>query len=82
MEKHQDSGSTLRQVKAGIVLFLLLLVLVFALQNSETVVLEFLLWDLALPRVLIFFVFFAVGFVCGIAVSNWQTLTRHKNKHP
>ncbi len=80
MDKEQGPESLLRQVKAGIVLFLLLLVLVFALQNSEIVTLEFLLWQLSLPRALIFFVFFAVGFVCGIAVSNWHTLTKKRRK--
>ncbi|NNE36769.1 MAG: LapA family protein [Gammaproteobacteria bacterium] len=82
MEKQQGSESLIRQIKAGIVLFLLLLVLVFTLQNSETVTLEFLIWDLSLPRALIFFVFFAVGFICGIAVSNWQTLTKRRQKQP
>lgn len=82
MANKQESGALVRQVKAGIVLFLLLLVLIFALQNSETASLEFLIWELALPRALIFFVLFAVGFICGIAVSNWQALTRRKNKTP
>jgi len=82
MDYHHESSAIARQIKAAIVLFLLLLVLIFALQNSESASLKFLIWELALPRALIFFVVFAVGFICGIAVSNWQTLTRRKNKTP
>ncbi len=80
MEKPQGKESLFRQIKAGIVLFLLLMVLIFALQNSEIVTLEFMLLELSLPRALIFFVFFAVGFVCGIAVSNWHTLRKNRHK--
>lgn len=78
MDKNLESGDISRQVKAGIVLFLLCLILVFAVQNSESVSVEFLVWELTLPRVLIFFVFFSVGVLCGLAVSNWRKLT-HKD---
>lgn len=76
METEPQSGGVARQVKAGIVLLLLCLVLVFALQNSETVNVVFLSWTMSLPRVLLFFVFFAAGFLAGLAVSNWKKMTR------
>lgn len=71
-------GNAYMQLKSGITLVLLCLVLVFALQNSESVSVVFLVWEFALPRALILFLFFAVGFLCGIAVSNWKKLTHPK----
>ena len=78
MENNIESSDLSRQIKSGIVLFLLCLVFVFALHNSEHVSLNFILWEMTLPRVLVFFVLFMVGFLCGIAISNWRRLT-HKN---
>lgn len=63
-----------RQIKSGIVLCLLLLVVVFTLQNSESMVVVFLWMQFTLPRALILFVFLVVGFLCGLAVCNWKVL--------
>ena len=76
MENETYSGDLARQIKAGVVLLLLCLVLVFALQNTETVNVVFLAWGLSLPRALLFFTFFVVGFLAGLAVSNWKKMTR------
>lgn len=82
MTREQETSDASRQVKAGIVLVLLCLLLLFALQNSTSVTVVFLIWDMTLPRVLIFFVFFVVGFLAGLAVSNWQKLRhRHRKQH-
>ena len=82
MENNIETSDVSRQIKAGIVLFLLCMLLLFALQNSASVTVVFLLWDMALPRVLIFFVFFVVGFLTGLAVSNWRKLRhRHHSEH-
>jgi uncharacterized integral membrane protein len=78
METKKESSNLSTQIKSGIVLLLLCLVIIFALQNSETVTVVFLWWEQSLPRVLIFFVFFLVGFLCGIAISNWRRLTHKK----
>ena len=76
MENEAQSGDLARQIKAGIVLLLLCLVLVFGMQNTETVNVAFLGWTLSLPRALLFFFFFVVGFLAGLAVSNWKKMTR------
>lgn len=77
MTKEIKTSDMSRQIKAGAVLVLLCLLLLFALQNSASVTVVFLIWDMTLPRVLIFFVFFVVGFLTGLAVSNWRKL-RHR----
>jgi uncharacterized integral membrane protein len=76
MNKKNDASDLARQIKSGIVLFLLCLVMIFSLQNSESATLKFLLWEMTLPRALIFFVLFSVGFLCGIGISNWRKITR------
>ncbi len=67
-----------RQLKSGLALFLLSLVLIFALQNSESVSVVFLLWEMNLPRALILFVFFLAGFLLGAAVINLKSFRQGK----
>jgi uncharacterized integral membrane protein len=82
MIKKTKTSDVSRQVKAGIVLVLLCLLLIFALQNSASVTVVFLLWEMTLPRVLLFFVFFVVGFLAGLAVSNWRKIShKHHTEH-
>jgi uncharacterized integral membrane protein len=69
-----------RQVKAGIILLLLFLVLIFTLQNTENMVVVFLWKEFTLPRALILFLFFVIGFVAGLAVNNWKIMTAGKTK--
>lgn len=70
-----------RQVKSGIVLFLLLLVVVFTLQNTESIVVVFLWMQFTLPRALILFVFLVIGFLAGLAVCNWKILSARSKKN-
>ena len=44
---------------------LLLLVALFAWQNSEIVEVEFLLWGISIPRSVLIFLVLIVGFVAG-----------------
>ena len=44
---------------------LLALVLIFALQNTDTVEVEFFFWGLALPRSLLIFTVLMVGMIAG-----------------
>lgn len=69
-----------RQVKSGIVLVLLLLVVVFTLQNTESIVVVFLWMQFTLPRALLLFVFLAIGFLAGLAVCNWKILSGRQKK--
>jgi len=45
---------------------LLLLVVLFAVQNSETVEVAFLLWGLSLPRSILILLVLAIGIVVGL----------------
>jgi len=69
-----EQRSLSRKIKSVIILLLLCLLMIFTLQNSERVGVAFLFWDTTLPRSLIFFVFFIVGFLVGIAGNNWKKL--------
>lgn len=53
-----------------VTLVLLLLVLLFAIQNSEIVELEFLFWDLVMPRSVLIFVVLTIGVVTGWFVRS------------
>lgn len=67
-----------RKIKSAIVLTLLVLLMIFTLQNSESVAVAFFLWEMSMPRALIFFVFFLVGFFTGLVINNWKQLTAHE----
>jgi len=74
MVQSSSNENLKRQIRSGAVLLLLLFVLVFALQNTESVSVVFLLWELVLPRALVLLVFFLAGFLSGLAFSNWKKL--------
>ena len=57
------------KIKVVLLLVLLGFLLIFALQNSENVTLAFLFWEMNLPRVFIFFIFFCGGTLCGIFIN-------------
>lgn len=80
MLEPSSSASRSRQIKSGIVLFLLLQVVIFTLQNTESINVVFLWMQFTLPRALILFVFFLVGFLTGLAVCNWKILIGNKEK--
>jgi len=52
--------------KIIIVLVLVILFLIFIFQNLQTVIVNFLVFELSMPRALLLIVTFAVGFVVGI----------------
>lgn len=66
------------QIKSGLVLFLLLNVVIFTLQNTESIAVVYLWMQFSLPRALILFLFFAAGFLSGLAVCNWKILIGRK----
>jgi len=55
-----------------------ILAVVFALQNTADVDVQFLVWSLTLPRALILLVMLAAGFLIGLAVSGWARHRRRK----
>ncbi len=66
------------QIKSGLVLFLLLNVVVFTLQNTESIAVVYLWMQFSMPRALILFLFFVAGFLSGLAVCNWKILIKRK----
>ncbi len=65
-------------------LILLILVVVFTLQNTESVQLRFLLWQAQVSRALVLFIFLAIGIALGLVIGN-RSARRHvvhaKSKH-
>jgi uncharacterized integral membrane protein len=63
--------------KIVVIVLLTVLLIIFVLQNTEIVIVNFWFWDLSLPRALLLFVTFAVGLIVGLMVP-----TSRKEKEP
>ena len=50
---------------------LLILVVLFTLQNTETVPISFLFWEFRISRVLMILMIFVIGVLVGIFSSNF-----------
>jgi putative membrane protein len=61
--------------KAYTGLALLLLIVIFTLQNAEVVTVNFLIWRLSVSRSLMIFIVLIVGIVVGVALAS---LARHR----
>jgi uncharacterized integral membrane protein len=62
----------------GIVLGIV--VIVFAIQNTETVTYDFLAWSVTSPRALVVILVFIVGLLTGWLVTGLSRLGRGKKK--
>jgi uncharacterized integral membrane protein len=60
-----------KNIKAYAGLGLLILVVLFTLQNTETVPISFLFWEFRISRVLMILMIFVVGVLAGIFSSNF-----------
>lgn len=69
-----EISTRINKIKAFIVLFLLGLLLIFALQNAEQVTISFLFWDMSMPRVLVLFLFFTGGLLLGLFLNSLKKL--------
>lgn len=69
-----DISNSMNKIKAFIVLFLLALLLIFALQNAEQVTISFLFWDMNMPRILVLFLFFSGGLLIGLFLNSLKKL--------
>lgn len=67
------------KLKLIALVFSLLMIAAFALQNTEQVEVTFLLWGISLPRSLLLLAVFCLGMLGGISVSTLAT-HRHKRK--
>ncbi len=64
------------KVKMILGLILVILVVLFTLQNTEVVALRFLWWEFAMSRILMFLLVFAVGLLTGFLLGS------HFRSHP
>ena len=60
-------------IRGGLILALIGLLIVFAIQNVATVEVNFLIWNLKLPRALLYFIIFAIGALIGWLARYFAT---------
>lgn len=65
--------------KMGIVAILILLVLVFLVQNTEVVKVNFLLWDISMSRAVLLFFSLLIGFIVGWFLHSFILYKKNKN---
>ncbi len=58
-----------KNIKVYAGLGLLILVVLFTLQNTETVPISFLFWEFRISRALVIFMVFVIGVLVGISSS-------------
>lgn len=58
------------KTKVIIIILLAVLLIVFVLQNTEIVNVNFVFWDLSIPRALLLFVCFAMGLIIGLIIPS------------
>ncbi len=62
------------KIKLSLGALLLILVVVFTLQNSEVVNINFLFWSFSLSRALMIFVVFIAGVLLGTFFGNYSKI--------
>ncbi len=71
----------MRHLKTMLSLSGLTLFLVFVLQNTETVDVEFLLWSFQTPRAVLLFIVLAIGIAIGSILHGWPRRKRPSKVH-
>ena len=66
----------MRNIKIIICLLLIIAALVFALQNLETVSIQFLLWRFSMPRVTLLALMLGAGFIIGLLFHSLMARRR------
>ena len=69
------------KIKLSVGTILVLLVVVFTLQNTEVVNIQFLFWSFSLSRALMIFVVFGAGVLIGAFLSNLPRMMEKKQQH-
>ncbi len=64
------------KARALITIALLLLVMIFAVQNAQTVELRLLFWEVAFPRSLLIFLMLMIGISVGWFLSSIYRISR------
>lgn len=62
----------MNKVKSIISIVLIILSVIFLLQNMVTVKIDFLVWTLELPRALLVVILIGIGFVIGLIASSYS----------
>jgi uncharacterized integral membrane protein len=65
-------------VKSGLIIALVGLVIIFTLQNTEVLNVEFLLWSFSLRRAVLLFIVLLIGIVIGYVLA---ALRRSRSAH-
>jgi len=71
-----DNGAMFQRIRHIVALVVLGLAILVAVQNVETVDVDFLFWTFSAPRVLLLFAVFAAGVIVG-----WLTQVRAERRH-
>lgn len=61
------------KTKVVIIVLLAILLIIFVLQNTEAVKIDFFLWHFNMPMALLLFVCFAVGLIIGLIIPSSGT---------
>ena len=67
----------MRSFKTIITLLLVIVVLIFSIQNIAAVEIQFLLWTFSIPRAMLVVILLGVGFLIGMLVHS---LLFHRRK--
>ncbi|PWK19058.1 LapA family protein [Xanthomarina spongicola] len=55
--------------KSILAIILILLVVIFTIQNTEVVTIKFLMFDISMSRVLVILGCFLIGFISGVLIT-------------
>ncbi|MDF1574797.1 MAG: LapA family protein [Bacteroidales bacterium] len=61
------------KTKVVIIILLAVTLIVFVLQNTETVLINIFFWDISMPMALLLFVCFAIGVIIGLIIPSSRT---------
>lgn len=67
-------------VRPYVGLGLLLLIVIFTVQNAEVVTVNLLFWKLSVSRALMIFLVLIIGIVVGVVLSGMARHRRHRSR--
>jgi uncharacterized integral membrane protein len=67
------------KVKTIFIIVLTILIVIFALQNTEVVNVQLWFWNLQIPRALLIFCCLAVGVIIGLMVPSAKRIEHEKD---
>jgi len=68
------------RAKLIIITILALLLVIFAVQNTEVTVIKLWFWQLNMPRAILIFVSFAIGLIIGLLIPTFSRKGSRKDK--